>query len=180
MSLPLEELMARYQQADLEAARELIDILSPRLFRFFLGCAGDRSQADDLLQDFWLRIHAARRTYRPGEPLLPWMYAIARRVRVDDYRKRRRVKGHEVQVTELPEPTASLPRAGGEFDFDNLLGALPSSQQEVVVMLKVSGLSLEEVAAATRTSVGAVKQKAHRAYSTLRSLMRKPAHGNAI
>jgi RNA polymerase sigma-70 factor (ECF subfamily) len=83
--------MTRYQQADTEAAGALIDVVSPQFFRFFLGCVGDRFHAEDLLQDFWLRMHQARRTYRPPEPVLPWMYAIARRVRVDDYRRRKRV-----------------------------------------------------------------------------------------
>jgi len=107
------------------------------------------------------------------------MYAIARRVRVDDYRRRRRVSGHEVAVAELPEVAAPA-RSGDEGDLAALLGELPAIQQEVIVMLKVSGLTLEEVAAATRTSVGAVKQKAHRAYERLRSLMRKPVHGSQI
>jgi RNA polymerase sigma-70 factor (ECF subfamily) len=49
-----------------------------------------------------------------------------------------------------------------------LLKKLPASQQEAVLLLKFSGLSLEEVARATGTSIGAVKQKAHRAYVQLR------------
>jgi len=48
---------------------------------------------------------------------------------------------------------------------------LPESQREVVAMLKISGMSLEEVARATSSSVGSVKQKAHRAYEKLRELL---------
>jgi RNA polymerase sigma-70 factor (ECF subfamily) len=48
---------------------------------------------------------------------------------------------------------------------------LPESQQEVVKMLKVAGLSLEETARATGSTVGSVKQKAHRAYRRLRELL---------
>jgi RNA polymerase sigma-70 factor (ECF subfamily) len=168
--------MRRYQEADREAADALIDLVSPQFFRFFLACVGDRFHAEDLLQDFWLRMHAARRSYRPPEPVLPWMYAIARRVRVDDYRRRRRSSGHEIPFSGLQNMPAPV-RPQIEGDLVKLLGALPASQQEVIVMLKVSGLTLEEVAAATRTSVGAVKQKAHRAYEKLRALIRKPVHG---
>lgn len=52
-----------------------------------------------------------------------------------------------------------------------LLEQLPSSQKEVLLLLKVTGMSLEEVALATASTVGSVKQKAHRAYETLRRLM---------
>jgi RNA polymerase sigma-70 factor (ECF subfamily) len=80
-------------------------------------------------------------------------------------------------VAELPEVSAAAQR-GDERDLTGLLCELPASQEEVILMLKVSGLTLEEVTAATRTNVGAVKQKAHRAYERLRPLIRKPVHGN--
>src|SRR5579864_5167915 len=82
----LEALMARYQAGDFTAARSLIERLSPRLHSFLAAQAANRVDADDMLQDAWLRIHRVRHTYRPGGPLLPWVYAIARRVRVDHYR----------------------------------------------------------------------------------------------
>jgi RNA polymerase sigma-70 factor (ECF subfamily) len=60
--------------------------------------------------------------------------------------------------------------------FDELVAALPDSQREVLVMLKVNGLSIEEIARATASTPGAVKQKAHRAYERLRNLLtRTPA-----
>ncbi len=61
--------------------------------------------------------------------------------------------------------------------FDQLIADLPASQREVLTMLKVNGLSLEEVARATSSSVGSVKQKAHRAYERLRELLRPIAAG---
>ena len=70
----------------------------------------------------------------------------------------------------VPEGLNQAPPSEGE-DFDQLVAALPDSQREVLVMLKVLGMSLEEVARATSSTVGAVKQKAHRAYVTLRRAM---------
>lgn len=166
-----EILMARYQQGDAAAAGLLVDTLSAQFFRFFLGQVRSRELADDLLQDFWLRIHSARQTYRPSEPLLPWMYAIARRVRIDQYRRTRNRSGREMQVDRLPDVPAPVSGAASSVDFEKLLAALPESQREVIVMLKVSGLSVEEVARATGSSAGSVKQKAHRAYEKLRALL---------
>ncbi|MEP6961818.1 MAG: RNA polymerase sigma factor [Acidobacteriota bacterium] len=163
--------MERYQHADPEAPSALIAALSPALLRFFRAQLATREQAEDLLQETWMRIHRVRHTYRPKEPVLPWVYAIARRVRVDGYRRVRRVTLHETTVETLPdrpspaEPKNSLP------SFHTLVAALPESQREVLTMLKVGGLSLEEVARATSSTVGAVKQKAHRAYERLRTLL---------
>ncbi len=165
----LEALMSRYQNGDSDAATELVTRLSPALHRFFMMRFVSRRSAGDLLQETWLRIHEVRHTYRPGEPVLPWLYAIARNIRVDQYRKARRVESREQQVERLPE-AASVERSQGP-DLEALLAALPESQREVVAMLKISGMSLEEVARATSSSVGSVKQKAHRAYEKLRELL---------
>jgi RNA polymerase sigma-70 factor (ECF subfamily) len=54
------------------------------------------------------------------------------------------------------------------------LAPLSESQREVLEMLKVAGMSLEEVARATSCSVGSVKQKVHRAYEKLRRTMSLP------
>jgi RNA polymerase sigma-70 factor (ECF subfamily) len=138
------------------------------LLRFFSSQVATRQQAEDLLQQTWLRIHRVRHTYRPGQPVLPWIYAIARRVRVDGYRRTRRITLHEIGMDSLPEPPMRADIRNPAPVFDTLVAALPGAQREVVTMLKVGGLTLEEVARATSSTVGAVKQKAHRAYERLR------------
>ena len=118
-----------------------------------------------------MRIHKARHTYRPGEPVLPWIFAIARYTGLDSYRKTRRIEFRETQVEVLPEIAAAPPVSQDVAEIDAMLGALPESQREVLVMLKVSGMTMEEVARATSSSIGSVKQKAHRAYATLRGAL---------
>lgn len=165
--------MARYQQGDAVAAQNLIDSVSGRLYAFFSSQLGSRSRADDMLQEAWLRIHRVRHTYRPGEPLLPWIFAIARRVRVDDYRRRHRTERREVPSAALENVRAQAMAAQPAIvpSFAELIAPLPDSQREVLTMLKVNGLSIEEVARATSSTAGSVKQKVHRAYDRLRRLI---------
>jgi RNA polymerase sigma-70 factor (ECF subfamily) len=166
----LPSLMARYQAGEPDGVEELIRRLSPRLLRFFGAFQADRTDAQDLVQDCWMRIHRSRHTYRSPEPVLPWIFAIARHTRLDAYRRRRRRESREVLVANPPEryvPPAQAPPAD-EDRFLRLLESLPESQREVLLMLKVSRMSLEDVARATSSTVGAIKQKAHRAYARLR------------
>ena len=168
----LEALMARYQEGDFAAATALIHCLSPQLHRFFIVQAASRGDADDLLQETWLRIHKVRHTYRPGEPVLPWFYAIARHVRVDHFRKSIRTAARERRLEDLSKLPVTVPDETGRADeLEALLAPLSESQRELIEMLKVSGMSLEEVARATSSSVGSVKQKVHRAYKKLRETM---------
>jgi RNA polymerase sigma-70 factor, ECF subfamily len=163
----LEKLMALYQRGDLDAATALIQSISPKLYRFFAARAVSRVEADDLLQETWLRIHKVRHTYRAGEPVIAWFYAIARHVRVDHYRKAMRTTLRERELDETAG-TAEAAAVGRSDELDALLAPLSSGEREVLEMLKVEGLSLEEVARATSSTVGSVKQKAHRAYKKLR------------
>jgi len=168
----IEALMAHYQQGDFTAAAALIDRLSPQLYRFFIAPSASRADADDLLQETWLRIHKVRHTYRPGEPVLPWFYAIARCVRVDHYRRSMRTTARRQEMEDMSTIAAPVsPESGRTDGLAALLAPLSEGEREVVELLKVEGMSLEEVARATSCTVGSVKQKAHRAYKKLRETM---------
>jgi RNA polymerase sigma-70 factor (ECF subfamily) len=176
----LRRLMIRYQSADSAAVEELVRLLSPSLIRFLSSPRVPSSDAADLLQDCWLRIHKARHTYRPSEPLLPWIFAIARHARLDGYRRWRRLESRETLMAQVPERHHEAGRGeeAEQKEVFKLLDRLPESQREVILMLKVSGMSLQEVARATSSTVGGIKQKAHRAYASLRLLLQKE-QGNA-
>src|SRR5258708_6378967 len=108
----LRDLMVRYQEGDAAAVETLVTNLSPSLLRFCWGPGMSQSDAEDLLQDCWLRVHRARHTYLPSEPLLPWIFAVARHTRLDAYRRRRRVGSREVLVAGTPEPASVAPVPG--------------------------------------------------------------------
>jgi RNA polymerase sigma-70 factor (ECF subfamily) len=164
----IRALMTRYQNADPAALDELVRRLSPMLLRYFSSSRFGQNDAEDMVQDCWMKIHRSRHTYRSSEPVMPWIYAIARHTRLDGYRKQRRIAAREVLVASLPETFRQEMAEAPRGDFERMVANLPDSQREVLFMLKVSGMSLEEIARATASTVGAVKQKASRAYATLR------------
>src|ERR1700683_3693501 len=123
--IDLQLLMARYQQGDYDAATTLVNRLSPQLHRFFLAQFVSRRHADDLLQETWMRIHEVRRTYRRGYPVLPWLYAIARNIRVDHYRKANRGESREEPLDASAEiPEAPVKPLAGTPDIAELLDTL--------------------------------------------------------
>jgi RNA polymerase sigma-70 factor (ECF subfamily) len=178
----LESLMLRYQCAEEDAAAELIRRVSPALLRYLAARIPLRRDLEDLLQECWLRIHSARHSYRPGEPVLPWVFAIVHHTWVDSYRRFRRIQARETGVEDLREGLQPVTEPVGSSSrlLQQLLNELPESQREVILLLKVSGMSLEEVARATSSTVGAVKQKAHRAYEKLRKALAERGGAKAI
>lgn len=169
----LLSLMRRYQQADAVAADELVARVNPILGRYYYALTGNPRIVEDLLQECWLRIHRARQSYRPGDPVLPWILAIARHTRVDQYRRWKRSSGRESSIDAMPHHPSADPRSAMETRMvaNSVLAVvetIPEAQREVLMMLKVSGMSVEEVARATGSSAAAVKQKAYRAYQAVR------------
>src|SRR5215472_16187392 len=132
----LGSLMTRSQRADPAAVDELVRGVSPALLRYFraLGAGGRTGQedAEDLLQECWIKIHRSRHTYRESEPVMPWVYAIARHTRLDAYRKQRRMEAREVLVASVPEGLhRSAPEAEQEMgEIEDLIADLPESQRE--------------------------------------------------
>ena len=167
----LEQLMTRYQQADATAVTDLVERLTPQLYRFFASQTDSRSDAEQMVRAAWLLIHRSRHTYRRGEPVLPWLYAIARCVCLDNHRRWRRTASRETGVS----PLHASPLHGDETNnirrFKELAAGLSAGQREVLTLLKVNGLSIEDVARATSSTAEAVKRKARRGYERLRELL---------
>jgi RNA polymerase sigma-70 factor (ECF subfamily) len=87
---PEDLAMARYSRGDDVAFSDLYDALAPRLFGFLRRHAGAPSAVDDFLQQTFMQLHRARGTFACGAAVLPWAFAIARRLCMDAARHRRR------------------------------------------------------------------------------------------
>lgn len=165
----LSDLMARSQGGDPTAYKALLTAVAGILTGFLTRRMNGAADAEDVVQDVLIAIHAARHTFRPGRRFGPWMYAIARHRLADYWRrhlKRWRREVSDEHLTERPE-TPPL-RDSLREKVAAALGALSGRQREIVSLLKLEGRSLEEVAVRTGLSVSAVKVTAHRAYGKMR------------
>jgi RNA polymerase sigma-70 factor (ECF subfamily) len=99
MDPPESELCAHmkaYLDGEIEAFDALYTAFAGRLRGYLLSQCRDATLADDLLQETFMQIHRSRRTYQPGRPVTPWVYAIARHV----YLMKRRSAGRRVRFEE--------------------------------------------------------------------------------
>ena len=165
----LGALMARFQAGDEAAFNELYMLSLPSVTGF-LGRLATREVAGDLAQETFLRVIEARRTFRPGAPFRPWLFAIARHVAQDSRRRWSRRNAKEVAVPELPEPSVA-PLAEDHLDQTRLAALvlqLPEDQREAVWLAKVEGMTSVEIGRIVGASPGAVKVRLHRATAKLR------------
>jgi RNA polymerase sigma-70 factor, ECF subfamily len=170
--------MGRYCDGDGKAFHRLYTLIGPKILAYLVGLTSDRALAADVLQQTFLKLHQARPSYVRGANPVPWIYTIAHRCCLDELRKRKVARVRLTADGELPaEPRATLaggPEHAAEDDAANHrisladLDCLPQNQKEALILTKVHGRSLAEAAMITGSTPGAVKQRAHRAYLTLR------------
>ncbi|MCC6751706.1 MAG: RNA polymerase sigma factor [Deltaproteobacteria bacterium] len=170
--------MAAYAQGDRRAFEALFSRLGPRVHGFFLRRFGSPAVADDLMQLTFLKVHRARAEYRTGEPVRPWVFTIAARVRVDELRRRGRrpertgVADLEPRIDPADPPqldaATALEHAEKAAQVRAALEGLPESQRVVVHLHRYEGMTFDEIAKLLGTTEGAVKLRAFRAYEQLR------------
>jgi len=176
----LAALMRATQAGDRRAYSALLSALVPvvkaaarRRFGFL-----QPQDIDDLVQDVLLSLHAARATYDPARPFLCWLMAITRNRMADSARRHARRVAYEVPseqpVETFPAEDANM-SASGVGDAEALAQAmtkLPQGQRQAIELMKLREMSLKEAAAATGTSIGALKVSVHRGISALRKALR--------
>ncbi len=171
--------MVAAQQGDAAAYQALLRDCVPVVLRVAraLGVPADR--VDDVVQDTLLTVHRARHTYDPARPFLPWLRAIARRRAIDGLRRHGRQAVREVHDAFAYDSHAA-PETQTDQDLDRssqvqalseAVRRLPPRQREALEQLGLQERSLEEAAALTGRTKGALKVNLHRALKALRGML---------
>ena len=167
--------MVAWMGGDRRAFEALFTRLAPRVHGFFARSFRDEGIADDLLQVTFMKVHRARDQYRSESRVLPWIFGVAARVRLDELRKRRRLPedADEEAVARAGDedgqtPEQSLAQKDQKAAVQAALNALPESYRAVIHLHRFEGLSFPEIATVLGTSPGAVKLRAFRGYERLR------------
>lgn len=169
--------MEAYARGDDSAFATLYDSLAPRLHQYLVRQTRDQSRADDLLQQTLLHMHRARGRFAPGAEVLPWAFAIARRLLIDTIRRGKyEVLGDGDQSGH--ETPGEVRGADDLLDSKRLaqavereLARMPEAHRVAFELIKKEGLSVKEAAAVLGTTATAVKLRAHRAYVALRAAL---------
>jgi RNA polymerase sigma factor (sigma-70 family) len=168
--------MEAAQNGDKVAYAGLLREIVPLLQRMLRRKAPFLQPADreDVVQDVLLSLHAARATYDPRRPFVPWLMAIAHHRVVDRVRRISKVSANEVlddESVERPfsEHTNLTDNEYGDPEaLRQAVNLLPAGQRAAIELLKFRELSLTEAASLTGMSIGALKASVHRAIKSLR------------
>lgn len=164
-----DELMLRFCNGDAWALGILYDRYANGLFGLGVNLLGDRTEAEDALQETFVRVIDGRHRFEPRDRFKSWIFTVCRRICLDRLRALGRqevsLRVHRLELARAKPSDTMLVQA----DLERLLSTLPPEQREVLVLHWMHGFSHAEIAEMTGATEAGVKQKAYRALKVLRS-----------
>jgi RNA polymerase sigma-70 factor (ECF subfamily) len=177
-----EALMTAVREGDLAKLGLLFERYHLALFDFLSRMTGDRTTAEDLVQDIFVRLLKYRAAYRDGGSFETWLFRIARNARADYFRTRPPLEPLAAEALERPEPGPG-PMRRLEADRERAclkqaLLRLREDKRELIVLARYRGMTHEQIAELLGIETGAVKVRIHRALRELRDLFLQLSDGN--
>ena len=165
------DLMVRARDGQRDAFVLLVHRHQAPLLNFFRRM-GVYTDAEDMVQETFLRLFAARERYRPTAKFTTFLYTIARRVRADRLRKSMRAPAY-VAATESAAASEGdeSDRAADRLDVQRALDGLSEKLRAVVVLSAYQGLRYAEIAAILGIPEGTVKSRMSLAMGQLREIL---------
>jgi RNA polymerase sigma-70 factor (ECF subfamily) len=166
-------LVLRCQVGDERAFEQIVAAYSSRLRYYLVKLIGNREAADDVLQDVWFDAYRGIRRLHDPTAFRAWIYRIARD---RAYRLLRRARPQRRLVETEDLATGETDVEFTEEDAEQIhqaLDTLSPEHCEVLLLRFIEELSYDEIASATRCSVGTVKSRIHYAKQKLRQTIEK-------
>jgi RNA polymerase sigma-70 factor (ECF subfamily) len=171
------ELVERCRRGDEGAFQELVDGYKNLVYALIARTVQDRTRAEDLAQDVFLRIHRGLPYFRGEARLSTWIYRIVANVCVQD-----RAQGQPPRSMVSLDDTHARVRVPGAADrqftdlelrdrLEKAIAQLPAQQRLLVAAHYLQGVQYEDLAEALRLPLGTVKTQLYRAKQQLRRLL---------
>lgn len=164
------QLMRAVAAGDRNALGVLFDRHHVAVYRQCLGLTANRQDAEDLVQDVFLRVSRYASSFKGDAAFTTWLYRLVRNHCLDHVKRKARM-----QPVDLAAPGVESAAVGPASDaeptllLERLLGQLTSDQREIIVLSRYMDLGYPEIAGALDITVNAARVRLHRALQELRN-----------
>jgi len=169
------DLLKAFREGDEQAFVQLYRQRHLEIYRYILHFVhGDEAMAADIFQDTFIKVHRHLSSLSDGGNVRAWMYAIAKNTCINNLKREKRelrLGEHHAEISESDSlrPDMVMHRNHLYQELDSAIAGLPENQREAVLLREFEGLSYAEIAKATCTNVGVVRQRLWRAKQSLRN-----------
>lgn len=166
------ELMRKSQQGCEMSYRVLLQKASKQLEIYFSKKIFDSSMILDLVQETLISVHKSRHTFIQDAKFSPWFYAIAHNRYVDFIRKNKKLSFQFPNALDDSEYFSDE----GAFDMEESLNHLSERERDILLLVKVEGLTIKETSSRVGLSEANIKVIVHRSIKKIRERLNGSKH----
>jgi RNA polymerase sigma-70 factor (ECF subfamily) len=158
----------------------LLTALVPLLRRYcgrVLARYGRRDWAEDMVQEVLLSVHLKLHTFDPAQPFEAWLYAVAKH-KIIDAMRRERIRAVPLEEAAMLSDSQDSEAALARRDLTQLLGRLKPPAGDIILALKVDGVSVKTLAERFATSESNIKIIVHRGLARLARMLNEATHAD--
>ncbi len=180
----LQSVVAEAGKGSEAAYRELVGRFGSRLLGYFYRNTGNRTEAEDLVGECFLRLVKGLRKYKEKERFEVWLYRLAHNLMIDYWRKKKMVDAGEMiegggelcgigsgRGRSQDDPVVSAMDKESQDELQKAVMKLSPEQRETILMRYFSGLAFEEIAELSGVPLGTALARAHRGLKRLKELL---------
>ncbi len=178
-----EELIRRFQDDDFAAYDVIVHRYKDQLLNFVYRFLGNTEEAEDIVQETFLRLYRNKHAYRQIAKFSTWIYTIAGNLAKTELRKRKRRKvvsisdiGFDDKEYEIEDEMANTEREADSTLTDKIIqkaiDELPARFKQVIILRDIQELSYEEIGSILHIPLGTVKSRVNRARLKLQSKLK--------
>jgi RNA polymerase sigma-70 factor (ECF subfamily) len=168
-----EQLIARFQLGDVQAFDILVHRYKDQLLNFVYRFVGNRSDAEDIVQETFLRVYKNKHYYKEIAKFSTWVYTIAGNLAKTELRRRKRHKifsvsnfVNEERDYDIPDrehsPEKKVDSTIQENIIQKAIEKLPTKFKEVIILRDIQGFAYEEISQILNIPLGTVKSRVNR------------------
>ena len=155
---------------------EIWQAFSEELRRFILSRVNNPDDADDILQETFIKIHTHLIDLKDTERMVPWLYRITRNTIIDYYRTRRPQEALPESLPIEPEPVEAEPEARIAAGLTVMMECLPEKYRQALLLTEIQGLKQVELAEQAGISLSGAKSRVQRGRAMLRDALLACCH----
>jgi RNA polymerase sigma-70 factor (ECF subfamily) len=174
-----KELIELVKGNDTRAFSVLVDRYKVKLFNLLYRMIQNREEAEDILQETFLRVFRERNSYDPTFAFSTWIYTIALNLCRNELKRKKRFKFFGIDLIKNDKRFAVETEIKTDFissTLENAISSLPVRYRTVFLLREINQLSYEEMSESLGIPLGTVKSRVNRARLMLRDKL-KPKLG---
>jgi RNA polymerase sigma-70 factor (ECF subfamily) len=171
-----------FSRGNLEVFREIMEGMQDVVYNTALGIVKDTADAEDIVQEVFIKLHENAERFRGDSKLSTWLYRVAVNTALDHYRKKKGKKRQNFlsdMIAGRVQPEVTFDHPGVKLEnkeharaLFKAMDKLPVNQQVVFVLFHLEGRSYNEIADITGKSIAAVESLMARAKGNLQKTLR--------